>query len=101
MESKTKMWHFVEYGEFPVEEIDVNEVREDALDLLKRVRVERYETQRGTLLKLMDEYGNYIGKILGCSKEDVVIGSAYQTPFGIKVTLDCGGTIVGWLYLEG
>ncbi|NJE84317.1 hypothetical protein E3E23_00445 [Thermococcus sp. CX2] len=99
---EAKVWHFVEFGEFPVEEIDVEEVKDDALKLLRRVRVEMYETSRGTVMKLLDEYGNYIGKVVGgCSIEKLTIGSAYQTPFGVKVTLDCGETIVGWLYLEG
>ncbi|WP_297504922.1 hypothetical protein [Thermococcus sp.] len=99
---EAKAWHFVEFGEFPVEEIDVDEVRDDALELLERVTVERYETSRGTIFKLVDEHGNYIGKVVGdCPLEKLSIGSAYQTPFGIKVTLDCGESIVGWLYLEG
>ncbi|NJE01188.1 hypothetical protein [Thermococcus sp. JdF3] len=99
MEVKSRVWHFVEYGEFPLEEIDVEEVREDALTLLGRVKVERYGTSRETVLKLLDEYGNYIGKVVGCELSRVTIGSAYQTPFGVKVTLDCGDKIVGWLYL--
>ncbi|NJE47250.1 hypothetical protein E3E35_07525 [Thermococcus sp. GR7] len=99
---EVKAWHFVEFGEFPVEEIDVDEVKDNALALLRRAKVERYETPHGTVLKLMDSYGNYIGKVVGgCSLDKLTIGSAYQTPFGIKVTLDCGETIVGWLYLEG
>ncbi|NJD99597.1 hypothetical protein E3E26_07345 [Thermococcus sp. LS1] len=99
---EAKVWHFVEFGEFPVEEIDVEEVKDDALKLLRRVRVEMYETSRGTVMKLLDEYGNYIGKVVGeCPIEKLTIGSAYQTPFGVKVTLDCGETVVGWLYLEG
>ncbi|ANF23424.1 hypothetical protein [Thermococcus piezophilus] len=99
---EAKVWHFVEFGEFPVEEIDVEEVKDDALKLLRRVRVDMYETSRGTVMKLLDEYGNYIGKVVGeCPIEKLTIGSAYQTPFGVKVTLDCGETIVGWLYLEG
>ncbi|NJE61341.1 hypothetical protein [Thermococcus sp. 21S7] len=99
---EAQAWHFVEFGEFPVEEIDVDEVMDDALKLLGRVTVERYGTSRGTVFKLVDEYGNYIGKVVGgCPLEKLSIGSAYQTPFGIKVTLDCGESVVGWLYLEG
>ncbi len=101
MESGVKVLHLVEYGELPAEEIPLEEVAEDAYRLLGRVTVEEYETSRGRLLKLLDEYGNYIGKVLGCPLERVSLGSAYQTAFGVKVTLTCGAEVVGWIYLEG
>ncbi|AIF70095.1 hypothetical protein PAP_08570 [Palaeococcus pacificus DY20341] len=95
-----KVWHFVEYGEFPIEEIDVEEIKEDALKVLKKVKIEKFKTSKGIVQKLSDSYGHYIGKIAGdYSIDELSIGSAYQTPFGVKVTLDYGETIVGWLYL--
>ncbi|WP_456366052.1 hypothetical protein [Thermococcus sp.] len=101
MESDVKVLHLVEYGELPAEEIPLEEVADDAYRLLRTVRVETYETPRGRLLKLLDEYGNYIGKVLGCPLERISLGSAYQTAFGIKVTLTCSTEVVGWIYLEG
>ncbi|ALM74909.1 hypothetical protein TBCH5v1_0963 [Thermococcus barophilus] len=48
----------------------------------------------------MHYYGHYVGKIVGDYPiEELGIGSAYQTAFGIKVTLDYNDKIVGWLYL--
>ncbi len=99
---EAKAWHFVEFGELPIEEIDVEEVKEDALKLLAETKIEKFETRKGAILKLNDKYGNYIGKIAGDYPLDKLkIGSAYQTPYGIKVTLDYNEIIVGWLYLEG
>lgn len=95
-----KMFHFVEYGEFPIEEIPVEEVEEDALNVLRSTKVEKFQTSRGIVQKLSDNYGHYVGKIVGdYSIEELSIGSAYQTAFGIKVTLDYNDKIVGWLYL--
>ncbi len=95
-----KTFHFVEYGEFPIEEIPVDEVEEDALNVLRRIKVEKFQTSRGIIQKLSDNYGHYVGKIVGdYSIEELNIGSAYQTAFGIKVTLDYNDKIVGWLYL--
>ncbi|WP_297486616.1 hypothetical protein [Thermococcus sp.] len=101
MESDVKIMHLVEYGELPAEEVPIEEVAEDAYRMLGRITVEEYETPRGRFLKLLDEYGNYIGKVLGCPLERVSLGSAYQTAFGLKVTLICGTEVVGWIYLEG
>ncbi|NJE07681.1 hypothetical protein E3E31_03935 [Thermococcus sp. M39] len=95
-----KMFHLVEYGEFPIEEIPVEEVEEDALNVLRSTKVEKFQTSRGVIQKLTDRYGHYVGKIVGdYSIEELSIGSAYQTAFGIKVTLDYNEKIVGWLYL--
>ena len=84
MEAGVKVLHLVEYGELPAEEIPLEEVANDAYRVLRAVRVETYETPRGRLLKLLDGYGNYIGK---CSAVPFSLGSAYQTAFGLKVTL--------------
>lgn len=95
-----KMFHLVEYGEFPIEEIPVEEVEEDALNVLRSTKVEKFQTSRGVIQKLSDNYGNYVGKIVGdYSIEELSIGSAYQTAFGIKVTLNYNEKVVGWLYL--
>ena len=95
-----KTFHLVEYGEFPIEEIPVEEVEEDALRVLRGIKVEKFQTSRGVIQKLTDGYGHYVGKIVGdYSVEELSIGSAYQTAFGIKVTLDYNDKIVGWLYL--
>ncbi len=101
METGVSALHLVEYGELPAEEIPLEEVADDACRLLSTVTVEAYETSRGRLLKLLDEYGNYIGKVLGPSLEKVSLGSAYHTAFGVKVTLTCGTEVVGWIYLGG